>query len=38
MIQTELKKGVQFSKTKVGQIIILTSVLLEAYFMIHALF
>ena len=38
MIQTELKKGVQFSKTKVGQTIILTSMLLEAYFMIHALF
>ena len=38
MIQTELEKGVQFSKNKVGQIVIITSMLLKAYFMIHALF
>ena len=38
MIQTELEKGVQISKNKVGQIIILTSMLLEAYFMSNATF
>ena len=38
LIQTELEKGVQFSKNKVGQIIILTSMLLEAYFMSNATF
>ena len=38
LIQTELEKGVQFNKNKVGQIIILTSMLLEAYFMSNATF
>ena len=38
MIQTELEKGVQISKNKVGRIIIFTSMLLEAYFMSNALF
>ena len=38
MIQTELEKGVQISKDKVGRIIIFTSMLLEAYFMSNALF